>query len=65
MGTATIGDMLSAAGVTWGSFMGGFNLTIVNPNGTTGCNRSSTGVAGTPADYIPHPLVLQLLHFDL
>jgi hypothetical protein len=54
MGTVTIGDMLSAAGVTWGSFVGGFNLTIVNPNGTTGCNRSSTGLAGTTADYIPH-----------
>jgi phospholipase C len=54
MGTRTIGDMLTSAGVSWGSFMGGFNLKIVNPNGTTGCNRSSTGLAGTTADYIPH-----------
>ncbi len=54
MGTATIGDMLSAAGVSWGGFMGGFNLTTVNPNGTTGCKRSSTGLAGTTLDYIPH-----------
>ena len=54
MGTQTIGDLLSAAGVTWGSFMGGFNLSIVNSNGTTGCARSSAGLAGTTADYIPH-----------
>jgi len=49
-----IGDLLNAAGVSWGSFMGGFNLSIVNPNGTTGCARSSTGLAGTTGDYIPH-----------
>ena len=49
-----IGDLLNAAGVTWGSFMGGFDLSTVNPNGTTGCNRSSKGFAGTTNDYIPH-----------
>jgi phospholipase C len=54
MGGTNIGDLLTAAGVTWGGFMGGFNLSITNPNGTTGCNRSSTGLAGTTADYIPH-----------
>jgi phospholipase C len=54
MGTQNIGDLLSAANVTWGSFMGGFNLSTVNPNGTTGCSRSSTGLAGTTGDYIPH-----------
>ena len=54
MGGKNIGDLLTAAGVTWGSFMGGFNLNIKNPNGTTGCNRSSTGLAGTTNDYIPH-----------
>jgi phospholipase C len=54
MGGKNIGDLLNAAGVTWGSFMGGFNLSTVNPNGTTGCNRSSTGLAGTTGDYIPH-----------
>ena len=36
--------------------MGGFNLSIENPNGTTGCARSTTsnitGVKET--DYIPH-----------
>jgi phospholipase C len=54
MESKNIGDLLSAAGVTWGSFMGGFDLTVVNPNGTTGCKRSSTGLAGTTGDYIPH-----------
>jgi phospholipase C len=56
MGSRNIGDLLSAAGVTWGSFMGGFNLTVVNPNGTTGCGRSSVNVADgvATADYIPH-----------
>ena len=54
MAGKNIGDLLSAAGVTWGSFMGGFNLSRMNSNGTTGCKRSSTGLAGTTADYIPH-----------
>jgi len=54
MGGKNIGDLLSAANVSWGSFMGGFNLQIANGNGTTGCLRSSTGLAGTTGDYIPH-----------
>jgi len=54
MGGRNIGDLLNAAGVTWGSFMGGFNLSRVNANGTTGCGRRSTGLAGTTKDYIPH-----------
>jgi phospholipase C len=54
MGSKNIGDLLSSAGVTWGSFMGGFDLSVTNPNGTTGCKRSSAGLAGTTADYIPH-----------
>ena len=33
----TIGDLLNAAGLTWGWFEGGFNLSIKNPNTTTGC----------------------------
>ncbi len=51
-----IGDLLNAAGVSWGWFEGGFNLSIVNPNGTTGCNRSTTStITGvTEKDYIPH-----------
>jgi len=54
MAGRNIGDLLSAAGVTWGSFMGGFNLSAVNMNMTTGCKRSSMGLAGTTNDYIPH-----------
>jgi phospholipase C len=54
-----VGDLLNAKGITWGSFMGGFDLTIVNPNGTTGCLRQTNPTApGTPqftsVDYIPH-----------
>ena len=51
-----IGTMLSAAGITWGFFQGGFDLTLTNANGSTGCNRSTTSaVTGTlKADYIPH-----------
>ena len=51
-----VGDLLSAAGLTWGWFEGGFDLTITNPNGTSGCNRSTispvTGLA--EGDYVPH-----------
>jgi phospholipase C len=54
MGGKNIGNLLSAAGVSWGSFMGGFDLTAKNANGTTGCKRSSSNLAGTTADYIPH-----------
>jgi phospholipase C len=52
----TIGDLLNAAGLTWGSFMGGFRLNMTNPNGTTGCKRSthSTVVGANVVDYIPH-----------
>lgn len=52
-----IGDLLNSKGVSWGSFMGGFDLTVVNPNGTTGCKRSSPATpanGGPTADYIPH-----------
>ena len=68
MGGQNVGNLLNAAGLSWGSFMGGFDLTATNPNGTTGCLRSSPA---TPAndvtnfppkpsdmnfteDYIPH-----------
>ena len=54
MAGRNIGDLLTAAGVTWGSFMGGFDITAFNANMTTGCKRSSTGLAGTTKDYIPH-----------
>jgi phospholipase C len=51
-----IGDLLNDANITWGSFMGGFDLTQVNTNGTTGCKRTTTSaVTGvTEVDYIPH-----------
>jgi phospholipase C len=51
-----IGEMLSRRGIIWGWFEGGFDLTKKNPNGTTGCLRSTyssvTHVQTT--DYIPH-----------
>ncbi|HTV38421.1 MAG TPA: alkaline phosphatase family protein [Xanthobacteraceae bacterium] len=52
----TIGDLLNTAGITWGSFMGGFRLDTSNANGTTGCKRSthSTVVGADVVDYIPH-----------
>ncbi len=68
MGGQNIGNLLSAQGLSWGSFMGGFDLTVTNPNGTTGCKRSSPATAANDttnfppqpsdmnftADYIPH-----------
>jgi phospholipase C len=51
-----IGDLLNAANITWGGFMGGFNLSLTNANGTTGCARSTTSLytGVTETDYIPH-----------
>jgi phospholipase C len=37
-----VGDLLNAAGVSWGFFAEGFDLTLTNSNGTTGCHRSHT-----------------------
>ena len=56
MGGQNIGDLLNTAGVSWGFFEGGFDLTVTNPNGTTGCHRSHTSsITGqNKADYIPH-----------
>ncbi|HEX3373896.1 MAG TPA: alkaline phosphatase family protein [Edaphobacter sp.] len=58
MSGKNIGDLLNAANITWGWFEGGFDLSITNSNGTTGCARS-TGAVNIPghpatADYIPH-----------
>jgi len=58
MSGKNIGDLLNAANITWGFFEGGFDLTVTNANGTTGCGRS-TGAVNIPthplkADYIPH-----------
>jgi phospholipase C len=50
-----IGDLLNAANIPWGNFYGGFNLQTINPNGSTGCSRSTVGqVVGTETDYTPH-----------
>ncbi len=50
------GDLMSAANVSWGFFEGGFDLTVTNSNGTTGCGRTTksavTGVAEN--DYVQH-----------
>ena len=56
MSGQNIGDLLNAKGLTWGFFQGGFDLTITNPDGSTGCNRSHTSdVTNTKkTDYIPH-----------
>jgi phospholipase C len=56
MGGKNIGDLLNAKSITWGGFMGGFNLQTVNANGTTGCARStwSDVLGSAPADYIQH-----------
>jgi phospholipase C len=55
-GSKNIGDLLNEADISWGSFMGGFDLSLTNGNGTTGCARSTfTSVVGAAtADYIPH-----------
>lgn len=56
LGGKNIGDLLNAANITWGFFEGGFDLTVINSNGTTGCKRSTTSAvtATDKADYIPH-----------
>jgi phospholipase C len=56
MGGANVGDLLTAANITWGFFSGGFDLSIANSDGSTGCSRTTTSaVTGvTKLDYIPH-----------
>jgi phospholipase C len=62
MAGRNIGDLLNNAGITWGWFEGGFDLTITNPDKSKGCNRSSTTTApgqsptpqSTSKDYVPH-----------
>jgi phospholipase C len=51
----TIGDLLTAANVSWGWFQGGFDLTVTNPNGTTGCQRTTRSSVAHRAvkDYLP------------
>ena len=60
MSSRNVGDLLNDAGVSWGAFMGGFDLTVTNANGTTGCARSTASAfTGTSADYIPHHAFFQ------
>ncbi|HEY8024185.1 MAG TPA: alkaline phosphatase family protein [Burkholderiaceae bacterium] len=56
MGGKNVGDMLNAANVSWGFFMGGFDLTVTNTNGTTGCKRTTVSAVTSvnKVDYIPH-----------
>lgn len=51
-----IGDLLTAANVSWGGFMGGFNLQTKNSDGSTGCQRAtySPVVHEVITDYISH-----------
>src|SRR5579862_1756277 len=62
-GGKNIGDVLSAHQVSWGAFMGGFDLSVKNADGSTGCKRSSPSTAANEAkpfiDYIPHHAFFQ------
>ncbi len=53
-----VGNLLNAQNISWGWFEGGFDLTLTNANGTTGCARSTpqtvAGATSTSTDYIPH-----------
>jgi len=50
-----IGNLLSARGVTWGWFQGGFAPTGTNGAGYAVCGASHTNIGGnTVADYSPH-----------
>jgi phospholipase C len=57
----SIGDLLNAADIPWGSFVGGFNLQTINDNGSTGCSRShiSPVTGETETDYVPHHIWFQ------
>jgi phospholipase C len=56
MGGRNIGDLLNQASISWGWFNGGFDLTATNPNGTSGCKRSTVSPIThlTEGDYVPH-----------
>ena len=50
-----IGDLLNAAGVTWGWFQGGFTPSSRLPNGDPVCATSHTNIGGVSiTDYNPH-----------
>jgi phospholipase C len=59
MSGKNIGDLLNEKGITWGAFMGGFDLSVVNADGSTNCLRHTNPTAPgkpqfTSVDYIPH-----------
>jgi|SRR5579872_949176 len=64
-----VGDLLNAANIPWGSFVGGFNLQTINENGSSGCanfnpvlgGRSSVTEAfgATIRDYVAHHIWFQ------
>lgn len=56
MSGKNIGDLLNAKNITWGWFNGGFDLNTTNPNGSSGCTRSTVSpITGlTETDYVPH-----------
>ena len=61
-----IGDLLNAAGVTWGGFMGGFDLTRRTPTAPPAASAAPTrrSSAATIADYIPHHDWFQYYRLD-
>ena len=55
-----IGDLLNDHGISWGGFMGGFNLQTINANGSKGCGRtSSSDIIASTNDYVPHHMWFQ------
>jgi phospholipase C len=51
-----VGDLLNAAGLTWGWFQGGFRATSVSSSGLATCASTHNNISGASAgtDYIPH-----------
>src|SRR5581483_10392536 len=55
MSGQNVGNLLSAKGVTWGWFQGGFAPTSRGAGGKAVCGATHTGSDGNPkGDYIPH-----------
>jgi phospholipase C len=56
MSGLNVGDLLNSRGISWGFFEGGFDLTLKNADGSTGCSRTTTSAVTKTkkADYIPH-----------
>ena len=56
MSGLNIGDLLNGRNISWGFFQGGFDLSTVNPDGSTGCTRTHTSTFAhvKKVDYIPH-----------